>query len=274
MRRPKMYLKLPSGGKYWPEGSIDMPENGEIPVYGLTVKDELLVRTPDALFNGHTTVEVIKSCFPNIKDPWQMPSIDLDAVLIAMRIASYGEKMSMTVNIPNVGEQENFEVDLRPFLDNLINNTHWEETVKIDNDLTFIIHPVNYKAMTDFQLINFDSNRIVRALADKDLSEEQRMNLSAMAMDRIATATVGQLINGVVRIESSNGNTNDKNHIREFLENIDKDIFKRLTDAFSDLNRHNNSNVFTISTPPQYIERGAPEQFDVPFEFDYSTFFA
>jgi GTPase SAR1 family protein len=203
-----------------------------------------------------------------------MPSIDLDAILIAIRVASYGEKMTMKVNIPEVGEDEEFEIDLRPLLDNLVDNTIWQEEVKINNDLTFFINPVSYKTMTEYQLINFDSSRIIQALAQgKDLTEEQRMDLASMAMNRIADATVGQLINGVVRIESSNGNTNDRTHIKEFLENIDKDIFQKLADAFKDLNRHNNMRVFTVATPPQYIERGAPDKLDIPFEFDYSTFF-
>ena len=33
MRQPKIYIRLPSGGNYWPEGSIEIPETGELPVY-------------------------------------------------------------------------------------------------------------------------------------------------------------------------------------------------------------------------------------------------
>ena len=34
-RQPKIFIQLPAGGKWWPAGSIDMPENGGI----CTVKD-------------------------------------------------------------------------------------------------------------------------------------------------------------------------------------------------------------------------------------------
>jgi len=89
-RQPKIYLDLPSKGNYYTQGSLDVSEDGRYPVYAMTAKDELMYKTPDALMNGQATVEVIKSCIPSIKDPWKMPSLDVDACLVAIRIATYG----------------------------------------------------------------------------------------------------------------------------------------------------------------------------------------
>ena len=66
-RQPKQYIKLPSGYKYYPADSIEVSESGEIAVYPMTAKDELLFKTPDALLNGEATVSVIQSCVPAIK---------------------------------------------------------------------------------------------------------------------------------------------------------------------------------------------------------------
>ena len=63
-RQPAIYMRLPSQGEYWPEGSIALPENKELPVYPMTAIDEITYRTPDALFNGQAVVNVIKSCVP------------------------------------------------------------------------------------------------------------------------------------------------------------------------------------------------------------------
>ena len=51
-RRPAVHVKLPSGGLDYPEGVIDMPPSGELPVYPMTAIDEITARTPDALYNG------------------------------------------------------------------------------------------------------------------------------------------------------------------------------------------------------------------------------
>ena len=77
MRQPKIYIKLPSGGEFWPKGSIDMPENGELPVFSMTAKDELMIKIPDALVNGQAIVDVIQNCIPSIKNAWSTPNIDL-----------------------------------------------------------------------------------------------------------------------------------------------------------------------------------------------------
>jgi hypothetical protein len=69
-RQPKIYVKLPSKGEFYPPGSLDVSANGEYPVYAMTAKDELLFKTPDALLSGQSTVELIKSCIPAITNPW------------------------------------------------------------------------------------------------------------------------------------------------------------------------------------------------------------
>lgn len=274
MRRPKLFLKLPSGGRFWPEGSLDMPDNGELPVYGLTVKDELLIRTPDALFNGRTTVDVIKSCVPNIIDPWKIPAIDLDAILIAIRVASYGEKMTIDVRIPGTEEKEPFEIDLRPLLDSIIENTTWESEVKINNDITVYIEPVNYKVLTDYSILSFDSSRMLQTLVENsEIPEEQRVELAAVAMAKIADATMMQITNGIKQINTTNGNTSDPVYIAEFLKNVDKEIFSAISTAFRERNDVNNARNVTVSTPPNYVAQGSPETITVPFNFDYSSFF-
>ena len=99
-RQPAIHIRLPSGGKFYPVGSINMPPNGELPVLPMTAVDEITYRTPDALFNGSAVVSVIQSCVPSIKDAWQMPSQDIDAVMIAIRIASFGHGMDINTQCP------------------------------------------------------------------------------------------------------------------------------------------------------------------------------
>ena len=113
MRQPKIYIRLPSNGKYWPDGSIDMPDNGELPIYSMTAKDELTLKTPDALLNGQAVVDIIQSCVPNIKNAWVTPNIDLDTLLVALRIATYGEMMEISHTVPGTSEEVTHNIDLR-----------------------------------------------------------------------------------------------------------------------------------------------------------------
>jgi len=46
MRQPKLYVRLPSKGRFWPEGSLSDSPNGEYAVYSMTAKDEMLIKLP------------------------------------------------------------------------------------------------------------------------------------------------------------------------------------------------------------------------------------
>ena len=96
-RQPKIYISLPSGGTYNKPGTINGDPN-RLPVFGMTGMDEILMKTPDALLAGESTVKVINSCCPAITDPWDLSSLDIDLVLTAIRIATYGGD----INIANV----------------------------------------------------------------------------------------------------------------------------------------------------------------------------
>ena len=99
-RQPKQFVRLPSNYKYYKPGTIQVPESGEVAVFPMTAKDELLFKTPDALLNGEATVRVIQSCIPAITNAWEMPALDIDTCLVAIRMATYGTKMQVKVFVP------------------------------------------------------------------------------------------------------------------------------------------------------------------------------
>ena len=111
-RRPALYLKLPSKGNFYPEGAIDLPENGEVPVYPMTAIDEITTKTPDALYNGVAVTDIIKSCVPAIKNPWLMPAVDLDPILVAIRAASGDGNLELESTCPKCSESSSYGVNL------------------------------------------------------------------------------------------------------------------------------------------------------------------
>ena len=43
-RKPGIWIKLPSAGKFYKEAPADFNDMGEIPVYPMTAKDELIMK--------------------------------------------------------------------------------------------------------------------------------------------------------------------------------------------------------------------------------------
>ena len=118
-RQPQLHISLPSKGQWWPPGSIEFSANNELPVMPMTAKDEIKFKTPDALMNGQGVVDVIQSCIPSIKDAWQIRSYDIDTILIAIRIATYGETMDINFNIPTIKDQGSHSLNLPAILDEI-----------------------------------------------------------------------------------------------------------------------------------------------------------
>ena len=118
-RQAVIHLRLPSGGRFYPPGIVDLPPNGEIPILPMTAVDEVTSRTPDALFNGSAVVNVLTSCVPNIKDAWAIPAVDFNALLAAVRIASYGHEMEISSTCPKCQATHPYTIDLRWVLDKL-----------------------------------------------------------------------------------------------------------------------------------------------------------
>ena len=271
-RQPKIYLKLPSKGKYYPQGAIQMTESGELPVYAMTAKDELLFKTPDALLNGEATVDVIKSCIPNIKNPWTMPSIDTDAVLIAIRLATYGEKLEITTKVPGTTIDKEFEVDLRTLLDKLI-NFEYQPYVEISDDLAIELRPTTYKEFTENSLKTFEEQRIFRLVNDDSIPEDKKLQAFANSFKKLTDITIGLVVNSIASINTSEGQVNNKAHITEFFNNADKDTFDKILKHLEVMKEQTSIKPLKVKATAEEMEAGAQPEYEIPITFDQSNFF-
>ena len=199
----------------------------------MTAKDELLFKTPDALLNGTSTVEVIKSCAPNIKDPWKMPSIDLDAVLCAIRIATYGHGMDVASTCPSCSAHNEHTIDLRVVLDNL-RNIEFRTRLVVDDVIVVNLVPLTYEQITKASLKIFEHQRIFAIVNDQNLSDEEKIKLFQNSFVKLTDLTFDTVSESIKSIESPNGTTDNKDYIVEFLRNTDKKVFNLLNKLLED----------------------------------------
>src|SRR6056300_1550156 len=276
-RQPKIYLKLPSGGKWYPKNPMEKSGSGELPIYSMTAKDELMIKTPDALMSGEATVEVIKSCCPLIDDPWSMPAIDLDAVLIAIRIATYGEKMEMEIPIKyneDGKEQlgsETIEIDLRELLDKMQGKI-WNDSLTV-GDLTFTLHPLTYKESTGFFMSTFENQRLAQMMQNDKLDDTQKMEAFKEGFKKLSQMTLDMIVTHITQIETPEGTETNKNAIKDFFNQTDKDTFSAVQEHLDKVKKEWETPATIFKVPDEYVEKGAPETINVPMVFDNSNFF-
>lgn len=264
-RQPKIFTRLPSRGRFYKDDSLDQSQTEEYPVYSMTAKDELMMKTPDALMNGQSTVEVIKSCIPSIKNPWNMPSIDLDAVLIAIRIATYGENMELTANCPHCTAENDYEINLTQWLAHM-NQFEYQDILEID-PLTVHVRPYTYQEMTQTSLKTLEQQKIFQIINDEELSDEAKLEKFGESFVKLTELTVDIIAKCISQIDTPDGSTEDKDQIRDFLHNAPKEIFEKVSG-------HVNNMKSQMEFPPQNVTcNECKKEFVMPIELDQSNFF-
>jgi hypothetical protein len=273
MRQPKIYIRLPSGGEYWPQGALMPTETGEYPIYSMTARDELMLKIPDALMNGQAVVDVIQNCMPNVKNAWAIPAIDLDVILIAIRIATYGEKMTTPLTFGDDLEMEH-SIDLRSVMDTLMNQITWEPVVPINNDLTVYVKPITYKQLTESAIQTFETQKIMQVANDNSMSDENKVTVFKESFAKLTAVTIGMIGASIYKVDSSQGSTDNPKFIKEFIDNADKDIFNRVQDHLEKLKEVNSIKPIVIQVTEEMRAAGVTEDtIEVPLVFDASTFF-
>lgn len=272
MRQPKIYIRLPSNGQYWAPGSLEISETGEYPVFSMTAKDELALKIPDALMNGQAVVDVIQHCIPNIKNAWACPNIDLDVILIAIRLATYGEMMTTPVKI---GELElEYQLDLRILMDALQNQIGWNPVVPVSNDLTVFVKPLTYKNISQAAIQTFETQKIMNIVNDEKFTDDQKIEYFKESFKKITEVTLSTITDSIDRIESANGSTDNRDHIKEFVDNIDKSVYTKIESHLNDLKTQNEIKPMKVAVTPEMRENGITgESIEIPITFDPSTFF-
>ena len=273
MRQPKIYIRLPSQGEFWPAGSLDISETGEYPVYSMTAKDELMLKVPDAVMSGQAVVDVIQHCMPHVKNAWLVPSIDLDVILIGIRLATYGEKMTTPITLNEEDEME-YTVDLREVMDSLMQNITWDPVVPINEDLTVYVRPMNYKQISASAVSTFETQKMLQIANNETASEEEKIRAFKESFNKLSEVTIGIVEHSIFRIDSSQGPTDNAKHIKEFIENVDKEIFNAIQNHLDQLKEINSIKPIRVPVTDAMRARGVTtEVIEVPLVFDPSTFF-
>lgn len=227
-RQPVIYIRLPSGGKFYPPGAVEMPPNQELPVLPMTTLDELTYRTPDALFNGTAVTSVIESCVPNIKDAWHMPGMDIDTVLVAIRIATYGHELTVSTKCPECDNETDYGVDLRIAMEN-IKAPDYDKNIGI-GDLEIFFRPMTYQQMNANSMAQFQDQKMLQLLDDQEVETAVKMQQLNEALKKITSVTTNALAQNIAMIKTPQAQVTEIQHISEWLAQCDRTTFARIRD--------------------------------------------
>jgi hypothetical protein len=264
-RRPGIYLKLPSGGIGYEPGVVEFPETGELPVYPMTAIDEITSKTPDALYNGTAVAEIIVSCVPAIKQPWKISSVDLDAILVAIKIATNGSEMEIETKCQECSEESKYGVNLSIVL-NSFKPGDYESGLVLDQ-LKVKFRPLTYKSLSESSVKQFEIQKSIIVL-NSMVDGPEKDKKSNELLKTITDSTIEILVDTIDCIIAPDTIVNDREFIMDFVKNTDKKSFDTIRD-------HSIALRESTQTKPLHITcTHCKHEYEQPFTLNVSDFFA
>jgi len=270
-RAPKLFTRLPSNGKYYAEAVMSMGPTGEVEVYAMTSRDEVIMRNPDALLNGESVAKIITSCIPQIEKPRELLGADVDAIMVAINGATYGDEVTVSSKCPECG---NTVIGAGSVQASLATMKEVPTDVKVETDdgLVIELRPVTYETTIAAGVSNFQNARSMQSIAmiDDDMEKLKAFNQSYMKMAELNFMVI---LDSIYSISGTDENgeefiVTDRANIQEYMENCESSVGKAVTEQVNLLGEAGIDKSVTI----QCQEEQCGHVFETTLEFDPVNF--
>lgn len=282
MRVPKIYVRLPSAGKY-NKIPVSFTSTGEIAVRAMTARDELLLRNPDALLNGDAVEKLITSCVPEIKDMRESPMNDIDLLLLAIKYATYGDQFKMVIKCPKC-ETENHNVSsIRSMIDSASDLPELN-SITLDDGAELILRPYNFDCSNKTNLLDFENQKrfammqsSFKRIEDNDDATEITEKLIRKEMSDLfktmADFNLNIMIESIIQInimqEDVKTSVSNREHISEYVWDLDPVSVEKIKNSLKDIMKFGvDKKIHMTCTNPE-----CKHEWDSEVGFDQSNFF-
>lgn len=265
-RAPGINVRLPSGGRFQPEGNVTFAPNGDLPVLPMRGADEILMKSPDALVSGHAIESCIRSCVPGVSNVQELPACDVDAILLAIRASTYGDKMDIDCTCPSCKTEQTMQMSIGALLDTakpLAEEYH----VRLTPELILYLRPFTMKLSTEISTLAFQEARKMQFLEQSEMTDEQKQKEINISLDRVNRMNVEAVANSIMVVATPEGMVTDQNHIRDFVNNISSEWIKKIEAVLQEINNSGVQKSHKVAC------HKCNHEFETSIEFDPSNFF-
>lgn len=271
-RTARLSVQLPSRGLYYPEDSVvELGSDGEVSVLPMTAQDEIHMKNPDALLNGEAVTSLIRSCVPQVRNARKLLSCDVDALMVAIRAASYGENSEVEAVCPECSAENSYTIDYEALLAD-VEPLEPQYDVPLGNGVTVTVTPAQFESSLRQQKAIFEGSKVQRILTDQNISDEARLQAFSAALKKITKMNFEMIVESVSQAvftddEGRTQTVSDRRHIVEFLNNIESADADLIEKAIVDINSHGVKKSLDTAC------RNCGHQWSVPVEFNDTNFF-
>jgi hypothetical protein len=264
-RNREVYVELPSEYRYFSEKP--KVNNGEIGIMPMSTRDEMLLKIPDTLYNGEALFEIIKSVAPDIVDPYETVLPDLDIILLATRIATYGKDMEIQSRCSHCNTASLYSIDISSVLSKL-QKIPKDYDLEIDG-LVIRLKPNTVQTITANRLGQLEIEKVLSGVkADEELPSI--MEKFKLSLEKTTAANLAVYADSVESVTMPDG-TVVKNieHILEWLTNSNAKTLSQIRKHSARLNQNGIQKVFDFTC----TNEACGQNFKGPVEFNPAFFF-
>ena len=266
-KKSARYIRIPSQGTGYQSGIV-ITDTGELAVYPMTAKDELMLKSPDALLNGEAVLGVLRSCVPDITDPAEIGVIDLDAIMVAIRMATYGDVMEMEITCPHDKHVNTVSMQLPTLLDQ---QTYWtgKTEITLANGITVRLKPYTIKDQNRMSLSSFEQMTKLNQLDNNGADTASKLSAANETFGQLIDVSLDLVARSIQAAITPDGQEiSDLELVKEWVRGMSKSDFTIIDVALKQL--------IKIGLPKSMDVKcdGCGETFTTPLNFNPSDFFA
>lgn len=249
LKLPGRIFQLPSKGMFYKAGELSSEQTeGEIHVKAMSAFDEITLKNADQLFSGDALKTVFPKCTEGIEKPVDLLSKDVDALLLYMRMVTYGPSYEYTAKHTCEGAKaHSYVADLEKMINDIkfVDATILEDEYKttLSNGQVVRLRPLQYKQVMNIVKNNQNKTEIS--------VEDAKANLRALVL-------------GVV--ESVDGNVN-RDQIAEWAMCLSTPMINKIASKIETLSEWGVNNVVECEC------KDCGEKFKVEIPLNPVTFF-
>lgn len=181
LKLPGSIYKLPSLGLLYTNNELDSScSGGEVHVHPMSALDEITIKNPDLLFSGKAISEIFPNCVPEIKDVNNLFGKDIDALMLYLRIVTYGPtyEISFQHDCSKEAKQHTYSVNLEELVNKMkfIDPTTLDKLtkLKLPNGQIVKLQPLRYSHV--IQILRQNENK--RELTPEEIKQNILENMA------------------------------------------------------------------------------------------------
>lgn len=282
-RKPVLNMKLPTGGKFIKDlDKSELTVFDEVGIMPITTHNDLELRNPENLLNGEIINQLLADCTTLTMDITKLAKVDIDALLVGIKIATYGkdDEKTFVCTKEDCKHENTISMDLYSLISD-INEFKDEYKVTLSNGIMVYLKPTTYGDILRMEQEQLEETTSIKALEKRikdysDLDEEEvekqqsdLYNQISRLVKSLAQSTLITLVNDIIQVITPEGDLVTSNEeILEFVTQLSKSDYELLTNTLTDINE-----ISVKESVPVVCEQ-CGSKYDLALDYNPTNFFA